>query len=100
MSAHLHQATNMLRSCCVFFTLDAIITVSSANRSQEQVIVLNGGPHMYPRLLNSGLDNVFMRVLKQRLNMNGEQGSPCKTPRSTISWLVHSFFIAIKIDDP
>jgi len=54
---------------------------------------------MYPRLLNSGLDNVFM-MLKQRLNMSGEHGSPCKTPRLTISWLVHSFFTTTKIDDP
>src|SRR6218665_1177298 len=88
----------MLRSCWVFFTLDAIITASSANCSQEQVVVLDGGPHMYPRHLNSGLGNVFMRVLKQRLNIHvsGEHGSPCKT----ISWLVHSFFTATKIDDP
>jgi hypothetical protein len=80
MFDQLHHATNMSSNVCASETLFETITASSANCNHEQELGEESGRHMYPSEFKDGFFNVCISVLKQRLNNNGEHGSPCNTP--------------------
>ena len=89
--AQAHHAAKMSMSVCDSRTLLETTTASSANWSQEHSFELPSGPEMYPSFSSFFSCRMHMRVLKHKLNNNGEQGSPCKR------FDVHSLFTAILI---
>ena len=76
----------------MLFMSEATTVASSAYCSHDRMERLFREPHEKPNCSKSGCSITRMNVFMHKLNKRGDDGSPCKTPLSTLTGLVQDSF--------